>query len=241
MNKLKPGMDGKIMRKAVLGGMADGMMGGHASVLNKRKASIEVGNDERGNSEAPFKKRKMSAAEMADLREDRAEVRAAGKKKRKMYKESDLEEDRREVREAGKKKRKSMESRAEEDREENREEESGKLDKKKRKSMLGGKPMAGPKQPRRLFKSVLGGDPMAGPKQPRALFKKKAGCGKSMIGQGYKKKIKLSGTFEGKSNRLGQGGRAAQLRAQGVPGGVIGNLARAAHAAPGQKNYHKSK
>ena len=56
-----------------------------------------------------------------------------------------------------------------------------------------------------------------------------------------KKAIKTSGTFNGKSNRLGQGGRAAQLRAQGVPGGVIGNLARAAHAAPGQANYHKKK
>ena len=49
---------------------------------------------------------------------------------------------------------------------------------------------------------------------------------------------KHSGTFEGKSNALGHGGRAAQLKARGVPGGVIGNLARAAHAAPGQANYH---
>lgn len=53
------------------------------------------------------------------------------------------------------------------------------------------------------------------------------------------KRIKTTGKFHGKSNTLGQGGRAAQLKAQGVPGGVIGNLARAAHAAPGQKNYHK--
>jgi hypothetical protein len=50
--------------------------------------------------------------------------------------------------------------------------------------------------------------------------------------------IKTTGKFRGKSNKLGHGGRAAQLKAQGVPGGVIGNLARAAHAAPGQKNYH---
>ncbi len=50
--------------------------------------------------------------------------------------------------------------------------------------------------------------------------------------------VKDTGTFHGKSNKLGHGGRAAQLKAQGVPGGVIGNLARAAHAAPGQKNYH---
>ena len=50
--------------------------------------------------------------------------------------------------------------------------------------------------------------------------------------------IKKSGTFHGKSNKLGHGGRAAQLKAKGVPGGVIGNLARAAHAAKGQANYH---
>jgi len=57
----------------------------------------------------------------------------------------------------------------------------------------------------------------------------------------HEKAIKMSGSFHGKSNKLGQGGRAAQLKAQGVPGGVIGNLARAAHAAPGQKNFHKKK
>lgn len=56
-----------------------------------------------------------------------------------------------------------------------------------------------------------------------------------------KKAIKTTGKFDGKSNQLGKGGRAAQLQAQGVPGGVIGNLARAAHAAPGQANYHKKK
>ena len=54
-------------------------------------------------------------------------------------------------------------------------------------------------------------------------------------------KIKDTGKFEGKSNKLGHGGRAAQLKARGVPGGVIGELARAAHAAPGQKNYHGHK
>lgn len=52
--------------------------------------------------------------------------------------------------------------------------------------------------------------------------------------------IRKSGSFKGKSNKLGYGGRAAQLKAQGVPGGVIGNLARKAGAAPGQKNYHGS-
>ena len=53
--------------------------------------------------------------------------------------------------------------------------------------------------------------------------------------------IATSGTFKGKSNKLGHGGRAAQLKAKGVPGGVIGELARKAQAAPGQKNYHPSK
>jgi hypothetical protein len=53
--------------------------------------------------------------------------------------------------------------------------------------------------------------------------------------------IKKTGTFKGKSNALGHGGRAAQLKAQGVPEGVIGNLARAAGAAPGGPNYHGGK
>jgi hypothetical protein len=47
-----------------------------------------------------------------------------------------------------------------------------------------------------------------------------------------------TGSFEGKSNALGHGGRAAQLKAQGVPGGVIGAIARRKHAAPGQAHYH---
>lgn len=50
--------------------------------------------------------------------------------------------------------------------------------------------------------------------------------------------IKKSGTFKGKSNKLGFGGRSAQLRAKGVPEGVIGWLARKKGAAPGQPNYH---
>lgn len=49
---------------------------------------------------------------------------------------------------------------------------------------------------------------------------------------------KKSGSFQGKSNALGHGGRAAQLKAKGVPGYVIGAMARKAGAAPGQKNYH---
>jgi hypothetical protein len=54
-------------------------------------------------------------------------------------------------------------------------------------------------------------------------------------------KIRKTGSFGGKSNKLGYGGRAAQLKAQGVPGGVIGALARKAGAAPGQRNYHGGK
>jgi len=49
---------------------------------------------------------------------------------------------------------------------------------------------------------------------------------------------KKSGKFQGKSNALGHGGRAAQLKAAGVPQGVIGAIARSKGAAPGQKNYH---
>lgn len=52
---------------------------------------------------------------------------------------------------------------------------------------------------------------------------------------------KKTGKFQGKSNTLGQGGRAAQLKSQGVPGGVIGDIARAKGAAPGQKNFHRTK
>ena len=50
--------------------------------------------------------------------------------------------------------------------------------------------------------------------------------------------VKKSGSFGGKSNKLGHGGRAAQLKAKGVPGPVIGMLARAAGAAPGMSHYH---
>lgn len=52
---------------------------------------------------------------------------------------------------------------------------------------------------------------------------------------------KKTGSFHGKSNALGHGGRAAQLKAAGVPGGVIGEIARRKKAAPGQKNYHGHK
>lgn len=49
---------------------------------------------------------------------------------------------------------------------------------------------------------------------------------------------KKTGTFRGKSNALGHGGRAAQLKAKGVPPGVIGAIARRKGAAKGGPNYH---
>ena len=52
---------------------------------------------------------------------------------------------------------------------------------------------------------------------------------------------KKSGSFKGKSNKLGSGGRAAQLKAKGVPGAVIGSIARSKGAAPGQSNFHAAK
>ena len=51
-------------------------------------------------------------------------------------------------------------------------------------------------------------------------------------------KTKHTGTFQGKSNALGHGGRAAQLKARGVPEAVIGMIARLKGAAPGGPNYH---
>lgn len=53
--------------------------------------------------------------------------------------------------------------------------------------------------------------------------------------------VKKTGSYKGKSNKLGYGGRAQQLKDKGVPGGVIGNLARAAGAAIGGPNYHGKK
>lgn len=49
---------------------------------------------------------------------------------------------------------------------------------------------------------------------------------------------KHTGSFYGKSNKLGHGGRAAQLKARDVPAGVIGAIARRKKAAKGQANYH---
>lgn len=76
-----------------------------------------------------------------------------------------------------------------------------------------------------------------------AMTAKTPGAASTIMNRMFKatSKVKTTGTFKGKSNALGHGGRAAQLKAQGVPGGVIGNLARAAHAAPGQANFHGKK
>ena len=52
---------------------------------------------------------------------------------------------------------------------------------------------------------------------------------------------KKTGKTNGKSNALGMGGRAQQLKNQGVPQGVIGAIARLKQAAPGQKNFHGGK
>lgn len=52
---------------------------------------------------------------------------------------------------------------------------------------------------------------------------------------------KKTGKFDGKSNKLGMGGRAKQLESKGVPQAVIGEIARKKQAAPGQKNFHKGK
>lgn len=54
-------------------------------------------------------------------------------------------------------------------------------------------------------------------------------------------KVKKTGSFHGKSNALGHGGRAAQMKVAGVPGGVIGAIARSEGAAPGGPNYHGSR
>lgn len=53
-----------------------------------------------------------------------------------------------------------------------------------------------------------------------------------------KHNTKKTGSYKGRSNKLGSGGRAAQLKAQGVPQGVIGAIARSKGAAPGGPNYH---
>ena len=51
---------------------------------------------------------------------------------------------------------------------------------------------------------------------------------------------KKTGSFQGKSNKLGGGGRAAQLISRGVPKAVVGMIARKKGAAPGGPNYNPS-
>lgn len=86
------------------------------------------------------------------------------------------------------------------------------------------------------------------PKMKRAVMK---AIGMPMKKRKSSKVIKMTGTYKGKSNTLGHGGRAAQLtsklRSEKLPGGerevkaVVGIQARRAQAAPGQKNYHGKK
>lgn len=71
-----------------------------------------------------------------------------------------------------------------------------------------------------------------------ALLKKVKPKKKKMSKGGPTKK---TGKFEGKSNKPGMGGRAAQLKARGVPGGVIGAIARSKGEAPGQAGFHGGK
>jgi hypothetical protein len=54
-------------------------------------------------------------------------------------------------------------------------------------------------------------------------------------------KGKMPKKFGGKSTALGHGGRAAKLKSEGVPGAVIGAIARSKGAAPGGPNYHGRK
>jgi len=49
---------------------------------------------------------------------------------------------------------------------------------------------------------------------------------------------KKTGSYKGKSDKLGYGGRAQQLKDKGIPGAVIGAIARSKGAAPGGPNYH---
>jgi len=52
---------------------------------------------------------------------------------------------------------------------------------------------------------------------------------------------KKTGSTKGKSNKLGFGGRAQQLRDKGVPPAVIGAIARRKGASPGGPHFHGKK
>jgi hypothetical protein len=71
--------------------------------------------------------------------------------------------------------------------------------------------------------------------------KKMSGAEVHKLAQKAAQPIKHTGSFQGKSNTLGHGGRAAQMKARGVPQGVIGMIARREGAAPGGPNYHGKK
>lgn len=55
------------------------------------------------------------------------------------------------------------------------------------------------------------------------------------------KTTKKTGYTDGKLNKPGMGGRAQQLKNKGVPGAVIGTIARSKGEAPGQKGFHPKK
>lgn len=70
--------------------------------------------------------------------------------------------------------------------------------------------------------------------------------GAKSAGASHKHMKAIPKTFGGKSTKLGHGGRAkmleSKLTSKGMPksevGAIVGNAARAAHAAPGQANFH---
>jgi len=85
--------------------------------------------------------------------------------------------------------------------------------------------------PFKRYKKAAKGKKLSGEEVHEMMKKKSFNVGK----------VKHTGSFGGKSNALGHGGRAAQLKARGVPGGVIGNMARSVGAAPGGPNFHGKK
>lgn len=51
---------------------------------------------------------------------------------------------------------------------------------------------------------------------------------------------KMPSKYDGKSTKMGAGGRAAKLKDEGVPDAVVGAIARKKDVAPGQKFYRPS-
>lgn len=126
---------------------------------------------------------------------------------------------------------------------------------KTKKKTLGGKPMTAPKWGTTKAKKknkYVGGTPWKSPNEAKPMHVRTSqrgsiNSGPKVVSKRKTKKnkatgpIKHTGSFNGKSNALGHGGRAAQMRARGVPGGVIGAIARSEGAAPGGPNYHGPK